>query len=224
MRKLNNQPSRPQRARRIGFESLEDRAVPSVTIQFDYSFDDGVNGFFSDPRRRAVLQEAANAVASQLDGNVIRDLNQFTFDRADGYGYVNDPDHATTPLIPNVSGIIPANTLVIYVGGRPQRDNSLAVGGPGTFSPPPGGGLSVNPRPWGGAISFNTLTNWSFDLNQAPAITQSDFYSVAMHEITHVLGIGIKSLDGQTTSWGNLLSNGTFTGPAAEHGTAARCP
>ncbi|HEX4610246.1 MAG TPA: hypothetical protein VH092_18790, partial [Urbifossiella sp.] len=53
---------------RLSLEHLEARDVPAITIQIDYSFD--ANGFFSDPTRRAVLQQAANAIASELTANL----------------------------------------------------------------------------------------------------------------------------------------------------------
>ena len=65
--------------------------------------------------------------------------------------------------------------------------------------------------PWGGAISFNSNSNWYFD----PDITtdesfsnQFDFYSVAVHELAHVLGFG------SAPSFNNLSSGGVFTGAA----------
>src|SRR5262245_34062657 len=51
---------------RPALEWLEGRELPAVTIQFDYSFDTG--GFFDDPVRRAVLQQAADDLGARLDG------------------------------------------------------------------------------------------------------------------------------------------------------------
>src|SRR2546423_6302968 len=53
-----------RKPRRLALEWLEAREVPALTIQLDYSFD--TSGFFNDPSRRAVLQQAANDIGSQL--------------------------------------------------------------------------------------------------------------------------------------------------------------
>lgn len=46
--------------------------------------------------------------------------------------------------------------------------------------------------PWGGNISFDENTDWHFSNNTADKMPFSgyDFYSVALHEIGHVLGVG----------------------------------
>lgn len=56
---------------------------------------------------------------------------------------------------------------------------------------------------WGGAITFDLNRDWHFDLDVASTGTATDFYSIALHEIGHVLGIGTTwnqwqdSVDGQ---------------------------
>lgn len=46
---------------------------------------------------------------------------------------------------------------------------------------------------WGGSITFDNdgSTNWHYDHSTAPAAGKSDFYSVAIHELGHALGLGI---------------------------------
>src|SRR5947209_8722620 len=53
-----------RKPRRLALERLEARDVPALNIAFDYSFDTA--GFFSDPARRAVLQQAANDIAGHI--------------------------------------------------------------------------------------------------------------------------------------------------------------
>lgn len=71
---------------------------------------------------------------------------------------------------------------------------------------------------WGGTISFDNdgTTNWHLDLNSAPSSGESDLYSVALHELGHVLGFGGTNL----TNLGLVNSSGQFVGAdaVAEHG------
>lgn len=69
---------------------------------------------------------------------------------------------------------------------------------------------------WGGMISFNSgYGSWFYDttLGTANDIVGADFYSVALHEIGHVLGIGTAD------SWDHWTNGSSFegqnTGPTA---------
>jgi hypothetical protein len=98
--------------------------------------------------------------------------------------------------------MIPADTWILYAGGR--SIGSAGIGGTGTglnytsvFDDPNGvhnrgfnigsGSLPV----WGGAISFSNLAsrNWHFDHTTASDSGELDFYSIALHEIGHALGL-----------------------------------
>lgn len=197
---------------RLRLEPLEAREVPAVTIQFDYSHD--LSGFFNDPSRRAVLQQAADAIASHLDANLPALIApagstwaETFFDPATGQqATVNNP-------------IVGANALVVYVGGRPIGGSEAGVGGSGGYSASgaqgwlnalaargPGGSLL-----WGGSIAFDTGTNWWFGSAAAGiAGNQVDFYSVAAHELGHVLGIGT------APRWFSESNNGSFFGASAD--------
>ncbi len=65
-----------------------------------------------------------------------------------------------------------------------------------------------------GSISFDNDTDWYFGI-EAGGIQSGevDFISVAVHEITHVLGFGITRTD-VTTSWQRAIAGGVFTGPS----------
>ncbi|NJL32043.1 MAG: hypothetical protein HC898_10665, partial [Phycisphaerales bacterium] len=66
---------------------------------------------------------------------------------------------------------------------------------------------------WGGVITFDTdaQTLWNFDTDSLPAASESDFLSVALHELAHTLGFG------GTNEWRaltGLINNNPFFGGA----------
>jgi hypothetical protein len=124
---------------------------------------------------------------------------------------------------------IPANTIEVYVGGAALAGPELGEGGKGGYSASGSaawlnlvaargqtGALATPPTdfgPWGGAIAFDTAANWSFGGPATPPGPQQfDFYSVALHELSHVLGIGT------APSWRTYVdgTSQTFSGPHAE--------
>ena len=114
------------------------------------------------------------------------------------------------------------------MGGRVLGGNTLGQGGFGGYrvsgtqsfldtltqrgqTSATSGATATDFAPWGGQIAFDTLTSWYFDSNTATTETFSgnDFYSVALHEIGHVLGLGTAD------SWTNKVSGGNFIGENA---------
>lgn len=136
--------------------------------------------------------------------------------------------HPTTGVSLTIPGlVVPLNVIIVYVGALDLGGSVVGRGGPGGFSA--NGSISWYDRiqgrgsaaaaveplssrtdfaTWGGAISFDTPRTWNF--SQTGTATGTDFISVALHEMGHVLGIGTAD------SWKNLISgSGTFTGSAA---------
>jgi len=64
---------------------------------------------------------------------------------------------------------------------------------------------------WGGRISFDRdgSTNWHYDHTTLPSTGENDFFSVAVHELAHALGLGASS------EWSDLILGGTFRGNAS---------
>jgi hypothetical protein len=193
-------------------EQLEAREVPAVTIQIDYSFD--AAGFFKDPARRAVLQAVANDIGSHLNASLapLASTDGNTWSAS----FFN-PATGQQVTVPNLS--VAADTIVVYAGGRAMPGTESGVGGNGGYSATGSqaflnalksrnpGGYSI----WGGSVAFDTTTSWFFGTSTSGLTSsRTDFYSVASHELGHVLGIGT------APTWFSLVSNGAFTGANAE--------
>jgi hypothetical protein len=211
---------RPRRPRpRPCAQALEGRSLLSLTVQIDYRFDDA--NFFDAPEKRAALQSAANVAVSRFDDDLAAIVptpgNTWT-------ARIDDPGPADgTREIENLT--IPADTILVFAGGREM--NALGMGGPGGFRTI--GSTTWNQRvasrgqdgttgdgardfgPWGGSITFdsNPAGGWYFGSDEGAINGRSDFFSVALHEMTHLLGFGTSD------SWESRVSGSLFTGPAA---------
>ena len=208
-----------RRASDFLIEPLEGRTHLSISIQLDYSHDD--SNFFANAERRSLFQMAADTLGARL-GDQLSAIepgggNTWTAslsDPSDVEGTI-DLDNPT----------IPANTIRIFVGA--DQIDALAIGGPGVGNAT---GTSqwralVNARgqsnvdgtsardfgPYGGTITFDSDPDggWYFGLDANSIGTAVDFYSVAVHEIGHVLGMGISD------SWDSQLFGSTFRGPSS---------
>ncbi|MCP4125446.1 MAG: peptidase M10A and M12B matrixin and adamalysin [Gammaproteobacteria bacterium] len=193
----------------------------AITINLDYTQD---GGFFTDSSRRVIMDAAASFFESRLtddfDAITSGGVNQMTAT------YTNPATGATTS-IDNFS--IAADTITVFVGGRNLSGSTLGRGGPGSYGwsgssafgdtverrgelEPVQGASATEFSLWGGSISFNTGSSWYFDsdLSSDEGFSGSDFYSVALHELGHVLGLGIAD------SWENLInSSNEFIGTSA---------
>ncbi len=187
-------------------------SASAIQIVLDYSYD--ASGFFASQDRQNILQTAANTLGSRLSDNLlaIESSGVNNFDAS-----FSNPETGGSAVVNGAS--IAGDTMVIYVGARDLGSSTLGLGGPGGFGASGtssfidtvlgrgqagalnAAGTEDDFGPWGGAISFNSTSNWYFDsdLSTTESFAGNDFYSVALHEIGHVLGIGTAA------SWDNLI-------------------
>ena len=202
-------------------DALESRTLFAFTLKLDYSLD--ASGFFSDPARKAVMQQAATLmqgrIADTLSAVVPSGSNTWTLD-------VRNPATGNVTTINNPT--IPADTIVVYVGGRELGGTTLGVGGragwggSGTQSwldvlraRGESGALAstkTDYAPHAGSVAFDVTTPWFFGSTTSGLTTsKSDFLSVAVHERGHVLGF-----TDSTPSFQALISGNTLVGPKSK--------
>ncbi|MFM9960123.1 MAG: ELWxxDGT repeat protein [Planctomycetaceae bacterium] len=201
-------------------ECLEPRML-LTTVVIDYSFD--TDNFFDTQAKKDLLQTVADSLASRLEDNLLAITPGPT-----GFGFDNTWDaifdHPATGLDVSITDMmVPANTIILYAGGRDLPGSTVGQGGPGGFSSSgttefnetveargQAGALLATETDfslWGGAITFDTANAWHFGLTtDGLDSNETDFFSVAQHEIGHLLGIGT------ARSWRNQVSGSVFTG------------
>lgn len=173
-----------------------------LRLEFDYTYDS--RGFFNDPVRRESLEAAGRFLNRYVD-----DMDAVIADGSNSWAaFINPPDSASTLYVEDIP--IAQDTVKIFVGGRDIGGNlAQAV----EMAPVPIGdaawselvrtrgqsGAGLLPptdfSPIGGTITFHedlTRVPWHFGLStDGLNANEFDFITVAMHEIMHLLGIGI---------------------------------
>lgn len=201
------------------------RAEANIDIQFDYSYDS--SGFLSAADRRSALDAAADLFERRFSDQLtaIDSAGSNSFDTA----FFNPSDPYGANAVRNDASL-GENVIRVYAGGYHYSDDTLGEGGPGGYScsgigsfcsdaarrgqGPINGASAVDVAPWGGSIVFDTDTDWHFGTTTSGlGASEYDFYSVAVHELAHVLGFATSD------AFDNRIVGSDFVGPAA--GTVA---
>lgn len=201
-------------------ESLECRTLFALTVQLDFSLD--ANNFFDTPAKRSVLQAAVNAAVAPY-GDRLAAINPTPLLGNTWTAIVTNPATGASASFQNPT--VAEDTLVVFVGGRDI--SALGVGGPGGFTSSgstewnalvgsrgegdTSGSDAVDFGPYGGSIVFDSSPSggWYFGTDPGGINGKNDFYSVALHEMTHLLGFGTSD------AFAARVKSGKFTGPSA---------
>ncbi|MEM8866635.1 MAG: matrixin family metalloprotease [Verrucomicrobiota bacterium] len=193
-------------------------ALHSITIDLNYTYD--TNGFFDQEGSKEAMRAVADYFESRINDNLLA-IDQDSFGMSASWSArFTHPGTGATQSIPGL--VVPEDTLVIYVGGR-SLGSAAGLAGPGGYaasgtsawidllaSRGQAGALAATASdfgPWGGSISFDSGRSWHFELDGRPTGSNSDFVSVALHEMGHVLGVGTSS------SWQDQIdANNLFQG------------
>ena len=194
-------------------------AAANIDIVFDYSYDTS-NYFSGNATRMSLLESAASVFESRLTDNLgaitSTDDNVFKpqfFDPSSANAatpvVLDHVDIAANVIRIYVGAAnLGTGTLgTLGVGGSGGSGystsgstsgqtaflNSISRGQSG-YTPFENSDTDTDFAPWGGSISFNSsFGSWYFDNDLATTEnfgSNYDFYSVAIHEIAHVLGYG----------------------------------
>jgi hypothetical protein len=202
----------------LHLETLEAREVPAIAILVDYSLDlraNGGSGFFEV---HADAKAVMNRVAREMGQRVSADFAAITPGSGNTWSaWFHDPRTGTTTSVRNLR--VGADTIVVYAGGRAMPGGAAAEGGFGgySWSGSTAWGNTVVHRgtsgftPWGGSLAFDTSERWHFGLTtEGLGANEIDFYSVATHELGHIMGIGT------APQWFARVQNGKFAGGHAQ--------
>lgn len=195
------------------------QAQANIDIQFDFTYDTA--GFFSN----AGSTDALNAAAAVFETRLADSLTAITSSGSNNFSTLFfNPSNPSGPDVTLGAQSVAADVIRVYVGGANLGDGVLGLGGPGGYgcsgsvsfcsnAPSRGQGTvtgsgATDFAPWGGSISFdNASTDWHFGTTTSGLdFNEFDFYSVAVHELGHVLGFGTAD------SFDALIDGNNFVG------------
>jgi hypothetical protein len=196
------------------------RNADAFNMVIDYSYDDPETGFFAThPEAKASLEAAAGF----FDSIILDNLAAITPSGSNTWSesFFN-PSTGSTTNVSNPS--VALGNFVVYAGAHDLGGTTLGEGGFGGFGSSGSaswntlvktrGQTGVDAVPptdfasWGGSIAFDSAgTTWHYNHTTLPSVGENDFYSVALHELGHVLGLSLSD------SWSTYQSGSVFFGP-----------
>jgi hypothetical protein len=207
----------------------------ALTIEIRYELTG--SQFYNQPGAKEALRTAADFY-QKLITDQLGAINPAQYKGATWTPtYAHPNTGAEVAMTAQANLVVPADTIIIYAGSM-NLGIPAARAGSGAAKLGSGGGLTwwnqvynrgepgairilssgwgpspTDFAPWGGVIFFNSaITNWNFSTSSAAGTAGPDALSVALHEIGHILGLGIYRSD---CSWLTLIEGNLFTGPLA---------
>ena len=209
-----------------------------IFFTIDYTYDDAnffgagnPDGSTAGTQAKAALEQAA----SDLEGLFEDDFSAINPGGPNTWtATFFDPEDSGTTL--NATDLsIAQDEILVYAGGSALAGTVAGRGGPGGFSASgvpsflasvkrnQAGYDTTTPSnstdfgPWGGSITFDNdgSTGFHYDHTSSVGSGLIDFYSVALHELVHVLGFGTCACHENLVDSGN---NWTGSGANTEFG------
>lgn len=198
-------------------EAVFDAGDVPLPITFDYRFDD--TRFFDVPGRKEALEAAGKAWSDGLRGD---------FPPVPA-GVVLLIQQAPTDPVNEVVLTAPSSGVLIFVSAQDFAGTVVGAGGPRSSARAEAAILATLSarsdgfpyRPWAGVVVFDSGSDFHVDATGALPVPlgQIDFFSVAAHEIGHVLGFSAT-----TPAFSAQIVGGTFVGAEVQRVFGAPVP
>ena len=176
----------------------------AFNIKFDYRFDEA--NFFTN-ERRAILEQAGDIWSSyiqdEFDSTPAGEVLKFSINGVEREVILDEP----------------IDDLIIFVSSTEREDSDSLTLSEGSYfanfvigSEREARIIGEDFEPWLGTIEFNAAAEDDFYFDDSPEtdndipFNKQDFLSLSLHEIGHVLGIGI------APAFTSQVENGEFTG------------
>lgn len=181
----------------------------SITIDYTYDTTDFFGAGNPDGAASGALAKAALEAAAQFYSDKITD-DFLEISESGTYTWealFTHPGTGATQLVPSL--FVPADTIIIYAGGRSLSGAILGSGRMGAYNAIGNdfhtilgkrgevasvyGASATEFALWGGSITFDndTVGQWWYDHRSTSGLAgKNDFYSVALHELGHIMGLG----------------------------------